>query len=406
MKDNKFFKGLLTGILVSFACIVVFTLVLTKSGALNMTRLLGYSDNHTKLENTIMDKVNVLEGYIDQYFLDEIDEEKVADEVYKGVINGLDDKYAAYYNADEYKEIMESSNGVYCGIGAYIAKDSKTDIVMIVKPMEGSPCEKAGAKAGDLIYAVDGEDVTGKDISEVQALVKGEKGSKVKLTLIRNQKEVNITVTRDDIEDITVASKMLDNKIGYVQVTGFEQVTPKQFSEAITALEKDGMNGLIVDLRDNGGGLLDSAVSMLDTMLPEGVVVYSKDKAGKKEEYSATNDDAFTKPLAILVNENSASASEVFSGAIQDNGTGKLIGTKTYGKGIVQGIFPLGDGSALKMTTAKYYTPKGRNIHGKGLTPDIEVELSKSAEKLPKSKTKVDNQLKTAFDYLLEETSK
>lgn len=406
MKDNKFLKGILTGVLGSFVCVGVLGLVLVKSGALDMTRLYGYSDNHTALENRIMDKVNVIEGYIDQYFLDKIDDDKVADEVYKGVISGLDDKYAAYYTTDEYKSIMESSNGVYCGIGAYISQDAKTGLVEIVKPMKNSPSEKAGAKAGDLIYAVNGEDVSGKDISEVQALVKGEKGSKVKLTLIRGEKEINITVTRDDIEDITVASEMLDNKIGYVRVTGFEQVTPKQFSDAIAKLDKKGQKGMIIDLRDNGGGLLDSAVTMLDTMLPKGVVVYSKDKQGKKEEYSATNDDAFTKPLVILVNENSASASEVFSGAIQDNGTGKLIGTKTFGKGIVQTIFPLSDGSALKMTTAKYYTPKGRNIHGKGLTPDIEVELSEQTEKLPKSETKVDNQLKKAFDYLVGETSK
>ena len=223
------------------------------------------------------------------------------------------------------------------------------------------------------------------------------------MVLLRGQKQVKITVTRDNIEEDTVAYQMLDKKIGYIQVSGFEEVTAKQFEQAVDELEKQGEKALIIDLRENGGGLLDSAVKMLDRMLPQGVVVYSKDKSGTKEEYKATDDKEFKKPLAILVNGNSASASEVFSGAIQDEKKGVLVGTQTFGKGIVQGVFPLGDGSALKMTTAKYYTPNGRNIHGKGLTPDIKVELSEQIQKLPESNKKVDNQLKTAFDYLLKQ---
>lgn len=393
--------GFWLGACSSFLVMLVLILVLDITGTINLAGIIGTSGKYDSLEHRIMNKVNMLEVFIDQYFLDEIDEEKMADSVYKGVINGLGDEYAAYYTAEEYAQILESTNGIYCGIGAYISADTKTGIVTILKPMKNSPCEKAGVKAGDIIYAVDGKEVTGMEISEVQAMVKGEQGSEVILTIVRENEKKEITVVRDEIETDTVASQMLDNSIGYIQVTGFEQVTPKQFNNALKKLEKEGLKGLIIDLRDNGGGLLDAAVEMLDRMLPKGLVVYSMDKSGEKIEYLAEEEDSFDKPLAILVNGNSASASEVFCGAIQDKETGVLVGTTTFGKGIVQGIFGLDDGSAVKMTTARYYTPEGRNIHGKGLTPDIEVELTEEVQKLPKSGLKVDNQLKAAYDYLV-----
>lgn len=404
MNDKKTLKGFLLGASSCFLVMILLVLALDISGVVNLNGIAGSGGKYSALERKIMNKVNVLEIFINEYFLDDIDEEKMADSVYKGVVNGLGDDYAAYYTAEEYKDIQEKTNGIYCGIGAYISADTKTGVVTIVKPMKNSPCEKAGVKAGDIIYAVDGKEVTGEEISQVQALVKGEQGSEVVLTIIRDEERKDITVIRDEIEEDTVSSRLLDDKIGYISVSSFEQVTPKQFESALKKLEKKGEQGLIIDLRDNGGGLLDAAVEMLDRMLPKGVVVYSKDKSGQKQEYMAESDDSFDKPLAILVNGNSASASEVFCGAIQDEEKGKLIGTKTFGKGIVQGVFSLDDGSAIKMTTARYYTPKGRNIHGKGLTPDIEVELKDTIEKLPASGLEVDNQLKAAFDYLIEQS--
>lgn len=400
LKENRSGKAFASGMLAGFLCMLALILVLNLAGIINIFGIAGGGGKYAELERKIAKKVDTLEFFIDTYFLDDIDEEKMEDAVYKGVINGLGDDYAAYYNQEEYKAILESTNGVYCGIGAYISADAKTGVVTIVKPMKNSPCEKAGVKAGDIIYAVDGKEVTGMEISEVQAMVKGERDSEVVLTVIRENEKKKITVIRGEIETDTVSSKMLDNKIGYIQVTAFEQVTPKQFKNALKKLEKQGQKGLIIDLRDNGGGLLDSAVEMLDALLPKGLLVYSMDKSGHKEEYMAEDEDSFDKPLAILVNGNSASASEVFSGAIQDKETGVLVGTTTYGKGIVQAVFALEDGSAVKMTTARYYTPNGRNIHGKGLTPDIEVELSEEWQKLPESGLEVDNQLKTAYDYL------
>ncbi len=409
MKESRagiFIQGMVAGILGSILAMLIAIFALDASNIINMAEIVsGTSGKYGTLEKKILNKVNLLETYINKYFLDEINEETMADSIYKGLINGLGDEYAAYYTKKEYEAILESSDGTYCGIGAYLTEDQKAGTVTIVKPMKESPAEKAGIQAGDIIYAVDGKKVSGMEISQVQALVKGEPGTKVKMTLLRGKKHVDVSVIRAKIEEDTVAYQMLDNSIGYIQVASFEQVTSKQFNEAVDTLEKKGEKGLIIDLRNNGGGLLDTAVSMLDRMLPEGVVVYSKDKQGNRQEYMAKNPDKFDKPLAILVNEYSASASEVFSGALQEKGTGKLVGTQTFGKGIVQGIFGLSDGSAVKMTTAKYYTPGGRNIHGKGLEPDIKVKLSEKAVKLPNSGKKVDTQLKKAWRYLNQECS-
>lgn len=400
MDKKSFMKGTLLGASGCLLVAIMISFALLFSGRIYVP---ASGSNNDDLRKTVERKAKVLETYIDTYFLDEIDNEKMADSVYKGIIDGLGDSYAAYYNKEEYQQIKESTSGIFCGIGAYISADTETGIVSIVKPMKNSPAKKAGVKAGDIIYAVDGKEVTGMEISQVQALVKGEKGSKVKLTLVREKKEMEVEVTRDEIQEDTVNYQMLPGKIGYVQVTSFEQVTPEQYKKAIAALEKKGEKGLIIDLRDNGGGLLDAAVTMLDRILPKGLVVYSKDKDGNKQEFYAENDDSFEKPLVILVNENSASASEVFSGAIQDKEAGTLIGTQTFGKGIVQSLFDLEDGTGLKMTTAKYYTPKDRNIHGKGLTPDVKAELTEEITTLSDGKTKVDSQMKAAYDYLMKQ---
>ena len=216
MKDNKIFKGFLLGASSCLLGILVLLLALEISGAVNLTGMLGTVGGHSALERKIMKKVKVLEIFIDDYFLDDIDEKKMADAVYKGEINGLGDEYAAYYTAEEYQDIQEKTNGIYCGIGAYISADSKTGLVSIVKPMKNSPCEKAGVKAGDIIFAVDGKEVTGQEISQVQALVKGPQGSEVVLTIVRNEEKKDITVIRDEIVEDTVSSRMLDGKIGYI----------------------------------------------------------------------------------------------------------------------------------------------------------------------------------------------
>lgn len=401
---ERFRKGFLCGVLTCSGVVLVLTLVLQLTGRIDVSGLARKTTQSIAEKRKIEKKANIIKTYIDEYFLDDINHEYMEDSIYKGIVSGLGDEYAAYYTADEYAEILEKTSGTFCGIGAYVTQDASTGAVTIVKPMKKSPAEEAGIKAGDIVYAIDGEEVTGKDLSAVLAKIKGEEGTKVTLKIVRSGENdyLDFVVTRKKIEEDTVAYRMLSNKIGYMQVTGFEEVTPGQFSEGLDAMEKQGMKALLLDLRDNGGGLLQSAVEMLDRMLPEGMVVYTEDKSGVSEKYYAEDAVEITVPTAVLVNGNSASASEVFSGALQDKKKATLVGTKTFGKGIVQTIFDMKDGSALKMTTSKYFTPNGRNIHGTGLEPDIEVKLDQSSlnKKDKKGNSKPDNQMQKAIEYL------
>ena len=402
MLDKELLWGYLSGVVTGIAAILIILMILSHKGIAYVDVMLNKSSSEMETEKKIRFKTDLIRSYIDEYYLDEIDGDVMADCVYKGIISGLDDKYAEYYTADEYSAIMDKSSGAYYGIGAYVKMDADTGEIVIVQPMEGGPAEEAGIKAGDIIYAVNDENVTGQDLTTVLSKVKGEENTMVKLTIVREGEAdyLDINVERRKIEDRTVDFRMLGQGIGYIKVTGFEEVTGRQFSDAVNTLEKKDMKGLIIDLRDNGGGRLDAAVSMLDRLLPKGLLVYTKDKKGVAEEYYAEDDKQVNIPMAVLVNGNSASASEAFSGALQDEGVAKLVGTTTFGKGIVQTIFGLKDGTALKMTTSKYYTPKGRNIHGTGLTPDVEVELDGENASKDATRFVVDNQMQAAIDIL------
>lgn len=402
---KKYIESFLCGFLSCASVFLLAILILSYTGVLNLTGVLTTGRN--SLQSQVSGKVQKIERFIDSYYLDEINPDQMADSIYKGVVAGLGDEYAAYYTREEYQTITEKTSGTYCGIGAYVTQNTETGAITIVKPIADGPAEKAGLQAEDIIYAIDGNKVTGEDLSEVLARIKGEAGTDVTLQILRGGESdyLDFTLTRAEIKDDTVSSRMLTDQIAYIAVSSFEEVTTEQFGAALESLQGQGMQALIIDLRDNGGGLLNTAVQMLDQMLPKGLVVYTEDKKGIAEKFYAEDDDEITVPVAILVNGNSASASEVFSGAMQDEGKAKLIGTTTFGKGIVQTIFDLEDGSALKMTTSKYFTPKGRNIHGAGLKPDIIVELDKNTlqQKDASGQEKPDNQMQAAIDYLQEE---
>lgn len=399
-----YIKGVLMGVIVTVTCFVVLATVGLYTGKLDFSSVVktGSSRLTDKQTEKIKDKVNLLSAYIDKYYLNDIDYEKMANSIYKGILNGLDDKYAAYYTKDEYKDISEKSSGVFCGIGAYMSQNSKTGVLTIIGVVSGGPAEKAGVKKGDILVEVDGENIENKDISYIVSKVKGKEGTSVEIALKRKNTAqlLKKKIERKVIKDNTVSHKMLDNKIGYISVSGFEAVTEKQFVKAVDDLENKGEKGLIIDLRDNGGGLLDTAIGMLDRLLPKELVVYTKDNQGVAQEYYTKDKKEVKVPIVILVNGNSASASEVFSGALKDYGKAKLIGTKTFGKGIVQSSFALKDGTAIKFTTSKYYTPKGNNIHGKGFEPDVKVKYTGKITKLKETGIKVDNQVKAALDYL------
>ncbi len=352
--------------------------------------------------NEIVDKVQLLEAYISRFYLDNMDKEKIKEKIYKGVMESLEDPYSVYYTEEEYKSLMESNQGKYVGIGAYVSQDIQTGIITITKPFENGPAYKAGILPGDIIYKIDGESVEQKEITEVVAEMKGIAGTKVNVEVIREGeiKPLTFTVTRADIEVPTIEYEMLENKVGYIKVTEFDEVTATQFREAVDDLEKKAMTGLVIDLRDNPGGMLTTVVDMLDRIVGKGLLLSTKDKNGEGSEYKATDPDKLTVPLCVLINKNSASASEVFAGAVQDYKVGTLVGTTSFGKGIVQSIMPLKDGSAIKVTVAHYYTPEGRDIHKVGVTPDVEVELDEEAAKMPVIPKDKDNQLQKAIESL------
>jgi carboxyl-terminal processing protease len=329
--------------------------------------------------DAVTEKISLLNSEIEKYYLDDIDAEDLEEGIYKGLLAGLGDPYSEYYTGEEYQRILESSSGSYCGIGATLTQQEDGSCA-IVNTLSGSPAEEAGLLEGDIIYKVDDLEVTDMDLSQIVSYVKGEEGTQVKLTLIRDSKEKEVTLIRRTIEVSTVSSEMKEDGVGYIALSEFDEVSTEQFREALESLQEQGMTSLIVDLRDNPGGMLTVVVDILDMFLPEETVVYTEDKYGNRQDYTSTAQVVTDVPLVVLVNGNSASASEIFAGAIRDYKRGTLVGTTTFGKGIVQRILDLQDGSAIKLTIASYYTPNGDNIHGTGIDPDVEVELEEAAD--------------------------
>lgn len=342
-------------------------------------------------------KLTKIRGLIDDHYLGEVEEDQLEEGIYKGYLAGLEDPYSVYYDEEETQELYESSQGEYSGIGVVISQDINTGIITMVQVYEGSPAEKAGLMDNDILYKVGKVEVTGMDLSEVVGYIKGEKGTSVELTVLRGdeKEEVTVTAVRDQIEAKTVDYRMLEDQIGYLAVTEFDSVTYDQYAEALENLQQQGMQGLVVDLRNNPGGNLQTVCDMLDLVLPEGVIVYTEDRDGKRSTATSDEEHQLNVPMAVLVNGNSASASEIYAGAVQDYGIGTIVGTQTYGKGVVQQIFDLGDGTSVKLTIAEYYTPNGRNINGEGIKPDVEVEYERN-EQDPDA----DNQLETALETL------
>lgn len=333
-------------------------------------------------------KLNAIDSVLESFYFGDVDDETAKDNIYKAYLSSYGDKYTMYYTADEYKALKESTNGKFYGIGA-VCQLSGEGGVLLVDVYDNGAGYQAGLRSGDRVVNVDGRDITGMELSSAVALIKGDKGTSVTLEVIRGTERLTFSAVRDAVEAKTVSYTLLDNNIGYLSISQFEEVTTKQFKAAVEDLQSQGMKGLVIDIRNNPGGLLDTVVGMLKYMLPDGLIVYTEDKQGNRKEYKGQDNDEFNLPLAVLVNGNSASASEIFAGAIQDYGKGTIIGTQTYGKGIVQTVKPLTDGSAIKFTIAKYFTPKGQDIHGKGVTPDIVVEYGTDAD--------VDTQLDAAI---------
>lgn len=307
----------------------------------------------------------------------QIDDNQLLESAIKGMTQSLNDPYTVFMNGSEYKSFIEQSEGHFVGIGVQIAvKDNK---VTVISPIKGSPAEKAGVKSGDIIVKVDGKDITEPDADKVTSMIKGEQGKSVKLSLLRDSKNVDISIVRDVIKVESVKGEMIDNSIGYVQISAFDEDVSKDFKESIKDLKSKGMKGMVLDLRGNPGGFLNEAVNVASEFIPKDkVVTYTIDKYNNKEESKSVGGEAQGMPLVILINGGSASASEVVTGALRDYGVATTIGTTSFGKGIVQQLLQFGENKGgLKVTTSKYYTPNGENIHKIGIKPQIEVELPK-----------------------------
>ena len=389
-KTEKKKKGFLAGFLAA---------AILLAGAFGVRYVIGLSGGDYTgglvSEEDVQDKLNKINAVISKYYLyeDEIDTENLVEGIYAGYTASLGDPYTAYYDEESTREFMKSISGEFGGIGATVSKKADEDEILISEVYEESPAEQAGLKAGDVLIQADGHAVSGQDLDTVVSWISGEPGTDVELRISRAGEEMDVTVTRDVIETKTVEYEMKEDGIGYIRVEEFDKVTYDQFKAALDDLEGQGMNSLIIDLRGNPGGQLTTVADMLKLFLPEGVIVSTKDKYGNTDEITCDGDHEFKKPLAVLVDGHSASASEIFSAAIQDYDVGTIVGTQTYGKGVVQQTIDLGDGTCMKITISEYYTPSGRSINGTGVTPDVEVEYEYDEEDPER-----DNQLEKAID--------
>ncbi len=397
MKNKKsFFKGALTGALAVLLIMSMVSCGIKLPGTSKTSKKSSSTSNSEELlDDSTKTKLELLEQLVDESYSGDIDMDDLQEGLYRGYIDGLGDKYSVYYDEDETKALMQSTSGEFGGIGALFSQDKDTKVITFLKVYEGSGAEEAGFKVDDILYKVDGKDISGEDLSEVVSKIRGDEGTTVELTVLRGDdgEEYTATVTRKIVQTDTVYHEMKEDKIGYIQVTEFDDVTTDQYKKALEDLENQGMKGLVVDLRNNPGGNVDTVTDMLDLMLPEGTTLSIKDKQGKESVYESDGEHQFTKPLVVLVNENSASASEIFSGAIQTFGTGEVVGTTTYGKGVVQQIFDLKDGTSVKLTIAEYLIAGQFGINGKGVTPDVEVQYEKDAQNPDR-----DNQLEKALE--------
>ena len=391
MEENKksFFKGFFSGVL-----IIIFIAVLFNLGNSLYSR---FVKNEIPLEN----KIKIINAILDKKYVNEYDKKKVNDALFMGMLYGVGDPYTSYMTADEYKSFTEVTEGKYYGIGAVVSQ-AKGGGILIVNPYEGSPAKDAGLEAGDKILKINDIDITNMLLDEAISMMKGKEGTTVKIYSYRESSDVysNLTIERKQINIPTVTHKILKNNIGLIRISTFERLTADQFKEAYDDLLSKGISGLIIDLRNNPGGLLDVVVKVADMIVPKGVIVYTEDKSGSKKYYNSSG-EGIQIPLTVLVNGNSASASEVLSGAIKDRNVGTLVGEQTFGKALVQNLYPLSDGSAVKVTIAKYYTPSGASIHAKGIKPDYVVPMSEElAVKIPTLTLDQDVQLKKAIDVI------
>lgn len=400
-KRYKVYKIIMLIVLVAFITFMITSIGLyqyfVKGDNLNKHLLLSASTESKDIANSL-DKYKAI---LNKYYLGEINEEKLKEGAIKGYIEGLGDKYTEYISKEEMQEYMEDTKGNFVGIGIYMIQDKKTDKIMIVAPIKNSPAEKAGVQAGDLILAVDGQECTANDMNTISSNIKGEAGTTVKLKLQRGNDTLELEIKRESVTVNPVESKMLESNIGYIKFTSFDENTSEDFKKNFETLQKKGAKSLIIDLRNNGGGIVGEALKIADYITEkDSVLLYEVDKENKEVVKKSEKAPIINMPVILLTNENTASSSEILAGALKDLGKAKIVGTKTYGKGVIQEILTLPDGSGIKITTEKYLTPNKTEINKVGIEPDEKVELPENLENILEVEEKDDTQLQKAIQML------
>lgn len=397
VRKKAYRNGLVTGALIGISVILVLLLgsnVILKRLSARIDNIDNAKSNIDDI-NTVTNKIKTIEKYLNNYYMEDIDEETLVNGIYYGMADSLGDPYTTYYTPEEYEDLTVSSNGEYCGIGVVVRQDTDSEEIVVARVYSDSPAAEEGIEVGDIFRSVDDTVIEDMTTEELAGLVVGEKGTTVDISVERDGELLSFTLTRRKVQMDTVSYELKEGNIGYIKIEEFDDVTPKQVKKGIKELQSQGMSkGIIIDLRDNPGGGLGS-VREIASMFIEGkkLFLYSETKDGDQTKYYTTGDCLLEDlPMTILINGNSASASEAFSGAMKCYERATLVGTTSFGKGIMQTIYPFPDGSALKITIGKYYLPDGSNIHKTGIDPDVEIELSDNKDE--------DAQLDKAIDLL------
>lgn len=388
IKKSRFVASIIATVVATALIMCGIGYGLMTLGGVTLVNKKEYTENEKIAEK--YEKLYKLQTLIENTYLWDVDEDEQMDNVYKALVDSLDDKYSAYYNVKETKKLTEYLSGTFAGVGIVFSQ-SKEDPTRynVGRVIEDSPADSAGIKAGDVITAVDGKKYS--DSEKIVAALRGELGSRVKVTFERDGEVKTAKLVRGTIEDPSVGATVIDKKYGYILISSFDKGTEKQFEEALNKMENKNLKGVIIDLRGNGGGVAEAGINIADMLLPEAVITKTVDKNGKEQVYNSDGECTKMK-YVVLVNGDSASTSEILAGAIKDNNGGALVGTKTFGKGIIQTMEFLKDQSSIKLTTMEYLSPKGKHIHNKGITPDYVVKQPQNS--------KTDLQLKKAISLL------
>lgn len=401
-KSKKIYRLIMLIVVVAITTFLLTTAWIYKRGGLQPT----YLSTSQVLNLEFTKKIFALKQIIDSEYLSEIKEEDLVDGAIKGYVTGVGDPYTEYFTKKEMDAFKTETNGNYVGIGIYMFQNQKENVIMVLTPVEGSPAEKAGILPGDIIKKVDDIEYTGEDLEKVATHIKGEEGTKVKLTIQREEEELTFEVERKNIDLYPVKAEILENNIGYIMIESFDEKCSTEFKEKYKELSKQNIKALIIDLRNNGGGIVDEALEIADTILEKGdIIITTKNKAGEEQVERSKHDPIIQLPIVILTNENTASASEILAAALKEHKKATVIGEKTYGKGLIQELITLTDGSGIKVTSAEYYTPNGNKINQIGITPDKEVGLSDEVINYKKEREK-DTQLKEAITFLKQNLDK